>query len=1393
MKMAVKNKAFVVERKKRFVLRKCKRRWVVKSLLFGSVIFSSSLTFSALKMKAVSKDEFNGSQASLLIEFLAIFLPTQVSAATYNTTIDMVKDVSIVTPPHAATFSNGTSNTNTGATLWQNGGSSNGGTFPSSTVNLTNNDSTSDLGTVTFQNQVDWTQDFSITVTIGIDSSYGDGTGLIFAPQLPPNQLTSGVGGAGLGLWGLKNAIGLIIDDYANDGTSTIAITNPNMGDFTNGAHSSIILGSADGDNAQKTTSGTYSNGMSAVPGNANRVTANGGATSSASEQYISWRYTDANGKLVAIDGANTSTTYTLGAPTSAGNAVASVNKNATSHQWTVTYTASTQILQITDNNNQVTSNGSIQNQYFGANTDAKTWVLNVNSLWNNGAGTPTAFGFVGSDSSGSGNKFTVATSAYNLPLSSTPIKVNYTDTNGKTIQSSNTIKSDIGLQIGINQTLTTTTAIATDDAQGFIYNAPMITGYIAYAANDVTATNPNAVNASNTQNVSAVLPNTFLTQTMSYSQVANDSSPLNIQTLASPMQTTAINQADNTLTIVYEQNVQTTVLFVDENGSPITDSNGNLIAPVLLEGYQTQELGDTPNYATIAQVEQQAAQAGYSKAIGTYTTNTESGTAVDLSSTQLQANGTSPSITGTDGATMYFAGTTYYVVLQGDAQQAQLTSSVSPSTTLNPMPSTIETTNGTSKSSITFKTTDDDLTQAGYTYTVTGPDNTIYPTLSAALVANPNYDQTENGAKTTDGIPQIFTVNYTADTVTIQYGFVDLYGNITTVVGSLDVTNQIQSEGLDTLSSNSLTIGQTLTSTLANNAQSNPSDVTVTFLNNNLLPDGYQLTGTVYWNNNGTSLPTSTTTLSAGANDTNVNVMNNATDYQGLILFQYEADFQQINVMIDYMKDDGTTINTMANDSVVTQTNGNITSSALINGEQSISVTGQTKETYTVDVQSCLASGYYLDSNQTIDGVFDDTNNATLSDSGIQTTMVQARPSQQILDITYENPDGTSANVSVQSWTNEPFALPMTPQIDGYLPIYTVEGKNATSNMPTIIADNTNNGDNSQTQTDLSHQTMSVSYTADFQAAKIVVDAQNAPSQYNENLTVETQDGVTDVPILFQTTDATLMTQGYDYQINAPNGQTYDTLTEAIKANPTYDDTNNTGGIDSAEQIFTVVYTPWTATMIYYVKNQAANLLTEISTTTGLLGTDFTTTYGGNNEEDYTSLTNTFRKTVLIDGTMALPQGYHVSDCYWSDTLSGTTVEQDPPYTTNWTWEDTTNQTASIVYVYEGDTQEAQVVLGASSPKPTGLELDSLNNIATSSGMTNQAITFTVNDSALTQIGYTYKVTGVDGTVYATLAQALSATPTYDDTNTYPNTDESLATQQIFTVNYTADPVTIQ
>lgn len=99
---------------------------------------------------------------------------------------------------------------------------------------------------------------------------------------------------------------------------------------------------------------------------------------------------------------------------------------------------------------------------------------------------------------------------------------------------------------------------------------------------------------------------------------------------------------------------------------------------------------------------------------------------------------------------------------------------------------------------------------------------------------------------------------------------------------------------------------------------------------------------------------------------------------------------------------------------------------------------------------------------------------------------------------------------------------------------------------------------------------------------------------------TVETKTGGSNSAIAFSATDSSLAKTGYTYKVTGPNGQVYDTLDAALKANPNYD-TTNASDTDGAPQIFTVSYTDTQAPAITTGKDTF-----NVTTGAGVTATDF-------------------------------------------------------------------------------------------------------------------------------------------------------------------------------------------
>ena len=99
---------------------------------------------------------------------------------------------------------------------------------------------------------------------------------------------------------------------------------------------------------------------------------------------------------------------------------------------------------------------------------------------------------------------------------------------------------------------------------------------------------------------------------------------------------------------------------------------------------------------------------------------------------------------------------------------------------------------------------------------------------------------------------------------------------------------------------------------------------------------------------------------------------------------------------------------------------------------------------------------------------------------------------------------------------------------------------------------------------------------------------------------TVETKTGGSNSAIAFSATDSSLAKTGYTYKVTGPNGQVYDTLDAALKANPNYD-TTNASDTDGAPQIFTVSYTDTQAPAITTGKDTF-----NVTTGAGVTAADF-------------------------------------------------------------------------------------------------------------------------------------------------------------------------------------------
>ena len=717
-------------------------------------------------------------------------------------------------------------------------------------------------------------------------------------------------------------------------------------------------------------------------------------------------------------------------------------------------------------------------------------------------------------------------------------------------------------------------------------------------------------------------------------------------------------------------------------------------------------------------------------------------------------------------------ANNNYTVYYAPDIQTAKLAIGTTPNMS-NPPSS--ESHNGVTGGTLSMSATDSTLARAGYTYTVNYQDGTNgtvtnYPTLAAALAANPTYDTTTNGTATTDSTPQIFTVNYTANAQTVTINYIDNNGNtigVTTVSGTTNGTTW----------TSATTLASTTTATKATDGA---EDLTAT---SNVAISVPTLTG---YTPNVTSVTPSFV------------VNSNGTPTTPSITVTYTANVQQANLQIDYLNTTGQT-DTSLNSSVVTP---NVSA-----GVQNLPMqTGVTGGTYIFNVASALLPGYYtgsaLVSGTTLSGTYDSTNNGTsTSDSSPQNLTITANPCSQSLNLTYTFPTGLTPSDSytqiLQTTTNQTFDITdaMIPSFDGYTTEYTYNGV-TTSSMPTITADTTSNGANA---IDSTPQTVLISYNANFQQANLVVEGAMLPNGETNHQALTSATGTTGGTITFSQSDSDLNYEGYSYTVTGPDGKTYNTLAQALSANSTFDNTANSGASDSNIQTFTVDYSSWAATMNYFVQQVDASgkpigALSQIKdyngeqSASGQMGpnnssTDFTsTTMGGYGTSISDASANLIEKGMI-------PAGYHVQSSYWSNTPDGMTQTQTPPYTTDWNYTEmtntgtnaTVNEQAAIVYLYTGDTQSANVTISGVPASAT----NATNGTTTYTGTTATTCAVTLSNVP----GYTVSVT--DGNDNPVNVSNGGFTLTYDNTTNGESSTDS--TPQTYNVIYTANSASVQ
>lgn len=638
---------------------------------------------------------------------------------------------------------------------------------------------------------------------------------------------------------------------------------------------------------------------------------------------------------------------------------------------------------------------------------------------------------------------------------------------------------------------------------------------------------------------------------------------------------------------------------------------------------------------------------------------------------------------------------------------------------------STLTSASGTTGGTISFATNDTSLVKAGYTYTVkyTGtdaPDSTAYTTLSSAVAAHPRYDSTSNSGNS-DTSSQAFVVTYK--------------------------TNQYASLFTDSADNSGNSV---LSYSAVNETTNGPASSAISFktTDSQLAKSGYTYVVNVL-NAAGSvinSYTTLTSAVAANKYDNTSNAANATTDAQ-VQRFKVVYAPMTAKVTYKYVDQSGKTI------SADRSTNGYV-GSKIPDGSMTI-------------------SGYTLvgpDKNSDADGLFD-------ADLDSVITYVY-KPQYQAANLVVDSASPISANSAVESASGVTSGSLAFSTADSQLAktgyTYVVYGPKGDSYATLTAAlkanslyDNTENGSASA---DSSAQTFRVSYTADAQSAYIRVQ-QNSPVKAGSSVANIT--GVTSQAMSFGVTDADLATSGYTYTVgygyDVNNTVWYSTLSQALAANSTFDNTDNTGTTDAAAQRFVISYAPM---------SQAASVVVDANSPISA----GTTTLSANGSTGSAISFASDASYATLDSQLA-KSGYTYTVKYGSDTTAYTTLSSalsaHSYYNANNTASGTSDANPDMFTVsYKAASQSAVVNVAGTSPIKANSKVDS------AAGVTSGALSFATSDASLAVAGYTYTVTGPDGKTYTTLSSAVAANSIFDNTTNTGSTDSAI---QSFTVSYKA------
>lgn len=538
----------------------------------------------------------------------------------------------------------------------------------------------------------------------------------------------------------------------------------------------------------------------------------NGSTYKDASGTYpmVGIRTTDSSGNLTqaSVDSSLTSGSGVSSLP--ASNKPDGINAG-TGAAWSVKYTASTKTLTF--------SLGGKVTKSMTINTTTMPYL---------------SFALIGS----AGDNTTEMTSSIQSvsgTKASMTVPVTYKDTAGNTLLTSTRLDVGDGQSVGING------ASPKASSDTFSYDAPVVPGYYIKSANDISV----KVGSGTTPSLDLVYEKSPQQATVNRTGLNAANAVKNGTTVAASGVTSgAIAIADASLAVAGYSYVVTApdgkqystmseALAAGSNGvyDSTTNSSGASDAAVQSFGVSYSALSQKANFTYSGGTPLSGAPTVTSGVTddalpGSLFVYAPSGYRLDSASTTL-ASGISmtyattmrsATITGKfDADTATDQNST--IVLKADKQTATLKQVVNAKT------SDVESVTGGTDSKIAFTATDSTLAKTGYTYNVTGADGKTYDTLSAALAATPNYDNTSNDGDT-DATAQVFTVNYTdTQAPTISTGK-DSY-QVTTGAGVTadSFLTAINAQATD----NQMDGSTTLTSNYADVVKDEPGTYTVT------------------------------------------------------------------------------------------------------------------------------------------------------------------------------------------------------------------------------------------------------------------------------------------------------------------------------------------------------------------------------------------------------------------------------------------------------------------------------------------------------------------------------------------------------------------------------------